>query len=833
MTAFDVQILLLLNSNKSQVTLGALGQAGFSNVHLIDATDSAEQIQAIQSLSAKQNTVLVCQFPACELSYWQLEVLQNHLPLQILLLAKELDQTRALIQSSRLQIMPSSQQLDEVINRCKKLSSRTIEQRPANSHSPHALEALWLSNKAPAPDSKYGINYQLCEQRNLSQLDIETLKNQLIDLLVIDIDLLETCSEAELRNLTKVMPCCLLTHASDTRQLPYLSYQFFGFIVASDDQISHDLYHQFSHYQQLQSNRILLNEYRQAIQQQQQASVTLASINDGVIRVNPQLEVEYLNPVAARLLGIQKDNAIGKSIDSIFEIFHEFSRVTAANPAAKCLHYKSDIKAEQKVILLDRSGNEYLIEHSAAPIRDKQGSIQGAVIVFRDFTETNKMKRKLDYQSQHDALTGLYNREVLDRSLKSALEETGYNDTSHCLLHINLHHFRLINESCGHDAGDQVLYDVGQLILHCIRETSDTLARVRGNEFGVLLRHCPISSAGKVADKILQAISTYKFAHHGQHYQISSNIGIACIDQPEVAIQEISACAETACQIAQEQGINNIQIFNVEDTEQAKRLDVMRLVTQLIKAEKNDQFELYCQAITPVRGDSHPSYELLLRMHTDNNDLISPGLFLSAAERYHLMPSIDRWVLRNAFDFFAHNPTLLEQVEHFTINLSGQSLIDDSCFEYIEQLFQLHTLDANKICFEITETAAISNYNRAASFIYKVREKGCKFSLDDFGSGMSSFAYLKELPVDFLKIDGLFVKNIANDEIDKAMVASINDIGHVMKLKTVAEFVEDQDALNILEQLGVDYAQGYHLCRPFPLIDLTQDLLNSSNKACL
>lgn len=748
---------------------------------------------------------MVCQAPSCRLDFWQLAQIQAKLG-QVVFISQQVEQVRSVLLASALEfsVCPS----EELVRHCTNLSARCDSQ----------ASALWLA-EANSPSSS--------PQLSFARAEVTTLKSQAADVLVFGEAQIQQLDQAELGELCQTHACFLVVeqHANRDQALAYLGLGVLDIFSLDTNELAQQIYAAYAAFRRWQHSQQLLDTHQQALTEQQQASVTLAAINDGVIRVNTQLEVEYLNPTAANFIGLAPEQVIGQALDSVFQIYHEFSKVAAINPVQRCLEEQQTVKASQKVILRDHQANEYLIEHSAAPILDQQAQLQGAVLVFRDFTETSNMERKLSFQAQHDSLTGLYNREVLDRHINAAIEETNYSDTSHCLFHINLHHFRLINDSCGHDAGDRVLREVGQLVRQCIREPADTLARVRGNEFGLLLRHCPLNAATQIAEKIIRAISEYQYLHNEQHYHISSSIGIACIDQAQVEAQEVSACAETACQIAQEQGVNSAQVFNVENTEQAQRRGVMKLVTQLIKAEKNDQFELYCQEISPVSGCGKPSYELLLRMHTDDNTMVAPGVFLSAAERYHLMPSIDRWVLRNAFEFFSKQPSLMAQVEHFTINLSGQSLIDDACYEYIDLLLKTYHLDACKICFEITETAAISNYTQAIGFINRVRKLGCKFSLDDFGSGMSSFAYLKELPVDFLKIDGLFIKNLANDEIDKAMVTSINDIGHVMKLKTVAEFVENQATLEILKQLGVDYAQGYHLCRPFPLSDLQQQIL--------
>lgn len=565
--------------------------------------------------------------------------------------------------------------------------------------------------------------------------------------------------------------------------------------------------------------------------EQQRAEITLASIGDGVITTDATGAITYLNPVAESLTGWRAEEAKNTPLRTIFNTYHEYSKSPALNALDRCLKEQKPIESSGNILLRNRYSNELIIEHSAAPIRDKDGNLIGAVMVFKDNTESEQMAQKLSFHSSHDNLTGLHNREILDQSITNVLSEIKQTEAHHTLCHVDLNNFKLINDSCGHAAGDKLLQEIAQLLVQKIRVSSDTIARIGADEFGILFRHCPVESAQRVAQSIVETIQDYSFEYGDNSYRVGISLGLAPINCDTPNLRDINNSAETASKMAKENGGNRYHVFNLDDNEQLQRHGEIQVITSLLRAERDNLFELYCQPITANELSLHEpdSYELLLRLKDDEGNVISPGQFLSAAERYNLMTNIDRWVIRTAIEFFKQNPHVFNSTEHFTINLSGQSLNDESCYVYIQELLSKANIENQKICFEITETAAIRNLVRAGNFIGAIRQLGCKFALDDFGSGMSSFAYLKRLPVDFLKIDGMFVKGLIEDPIDLAMVKSINDIGHVLKLKTIAEFVENEDILEKLKELGVDYSQGYHIAKPEPLNNL-KDKYKSSIK---
>lgn len=556
--------------------------------------------------------------------------------------------------------------------------------------------------------------------------------------------------------------------------------------------------------------------------EKERAQVTLASIGDGVITTDAQGRVEYLNPVAEQLTGWSAAEAHGRLLPEVFSIIRDDTRKQADSPLQAYLDETQAHELRRDSVLVDREGNEIAIDHSAAPIRDRENQIIGVVVAFHDVSHERQLAQEMSYQATHDALTGLYNRRAFEDRLRDALLDAKHNGFVHVLLYLDLDQFKIVNDAAGHVAGDELLRHVSALLLAETRR-SDTVARLGGDEFGVLLHECAREEGLKIAHKIRQVVHDFRFVWKDRSYAIGVSIGMVMVNGDSDSLSTILSAADAACYAAKDKGRNRVQLFQADDAELARRRGEMQWVTRLSKALEEDRFVLYAQPIVSLLSQMKEArYEVLIRMITEEGEIVPPGAFVPAAERYLLMPDIDRWVVHSLLNWAAIHCGCA----FYTINLSGESLNDDNFLAFVLEQFERTGVPPEKICFEITETAAVANLSSAMQFITALKKRGCQFSLDDFGAGWSSFAYLKNLPVDYLKIDGGFVKDMVNDPLDFAMVNSINQIGHAMGIRTVAEFAESEEILRRLAEIGVDYAQGYGIGRPRPLEEILVPLRN-------
>jgi len=444
------------------------------------------------------------------------------------------------------------------------------------------------------------------------------------------------------------------------------------------------------------------------------------------------------------------------------------------------------------------------------------------VMVFHDVSKSRAMAQQLNWQATHDTLTGLINRREFEKRLEQALAEAKTDQHQHALLYLDLDQFKIVNDTCGHVAGDELLKQLAVLLQSKLRE-GDVLARLGGDELGVLLSYCPEDKAQRVAEVLRIAVKEFRFIWENKSFDIGVSIGLVVVDAENVSVAELLSAADMACYAAKDDGRNRIHVYRRGDVDLVQRHGEMQWVNRLTRAVEENRLVLYRQRILSITDPSgaEEHYEILIRLRGENNEIIPPGAFIPAAERYGLMPAVDRWVVRTLFAAMAQQSgrACLENNEcSYAVNLSGASLNDDILLEYVREQLLLHSIAPRRIWFEITETAAIANLPKASRFIKEMKALGCRFSLDDFGSGVSSFAYLKNLAVDNLKIDGSFVKDIVDDPIDFAMVQAINQIGHVMGLRTTAEFVENDAILTRLREIGVDYAQGYGIHKPEPFV---------------
>ena len=546
--------------------------------------------------------------------------------------------------------------------------------------------------------------------------------------------------------------------------------------------------------------------------------VTLGSIGDGVITTDPEGCVTYVNPVGEVMTGWTNAEAVGKPLLSVFNIVNTLTNEVAFNPVELVLRDEQTAGLAEHTVLIQRGGAKFSIEDSAAPIRDKEGHIIGVVLVFHDVSQARLMATEMTHQATHDALTSLINRREFERRLELAIQSGKLEAKVHTLLYLDLDQFKIVNDTCGHVAGDELLRQLTSIMQGKLRQ-SDTLARMGGDEFGVLLESCATEPALRVAEVLRQTVSDFRFVWLDKAFPIGVSIGLVTFSNGGVLLGDVLRMADAACYVAKDKGRNRVHVYTQEDTEVAQRQGEMGWIGRIQKALDEDRFVLYSQKILSLapadEGEIH--YEVLLRMKDEDGTLIAPMAFIPAAERYGLMPTLDRWVIRTTFANCAARVLSGEEVGVSAINLSGMSICDEHFLEYVLQQFDLFKVAPNLICFEITETAAIINLASAAGFIRELKNIGCRFSLDDFGSGMSSFAYLKHLSVDYLKIDGAFVKDMLLDPIDCAMVEAINHIGHVMGIQTIAEFVENNQIQEKLREIGVDFAQGYGVEKPHPL----------------
>ncbi|MDH3490656.1 MAG: EAL domain-containing protein [Gammaproteobacteria bacterium] len=550
-------------------------------------------------------------------------------------------------------------------------------------------------------------------------------------------------------------------------------------------------------------------------EEKERAQITLQSIGDGVITTDANGKVDYINPVAQDLIGRDMRSSKGNCVTEIMTIVNEHTRATVENPVIRCLKEGRVISLAENSVLITANGEEVPIQDSAAPIRDRIGNIIGSVMVFHDVSKESRLFRQLSYQASHDTLTGLVNRREFENHLIGALERTRDNgDETHALLYVDLDQFKVVNDTFGHTAGDALLKQLTELIQKSIRST-DVLSRLGGDEFGVLLERCDEQHAIEVAESIRGSIEGYRFEWQGSFTTVRCSIGVVLVTNENADVAAVMSSADVACYSAKDMGRNQVHLYRHSDA--SLRHEEMKWVSRITSAVDEDRFELFFQPIIGI-GKNHDKerghYELLLRMRDENGELVPPDMFIPSAERYNLMSTLDRWVIHEALTELADRSDGGEARYTLAINLSGTSLSEDRFLEFVIDELRKHKLPKGAICFEITETAAISNLSRVVHFMQTLKKLGCKFSLDDFGSGLSSFTYLKNLPVDYLKIDGHFIRNVVEDSVDESMVRAIREVGHAMGIETIAERVETKQVLEKLGSLGVEFAQGYYIARP-------------------
>ncbi|GEM_PF-1815724 len=549
------------------------------------------------------------------------------------------------------------------------------------------------------------------------------------------------------------------------------------------------------------------------------AEATLRSITDGVVTTDPDGRVIAMNPAAERLLR-HRGETVGRPLDELFSVVDDLTRAPLKLPALLSIAEDCAVDTGLDALLVRADGREVPIQAAAAPMHRADGSIAGAVVVMRDVGQERRLQRLLVHQASHDALTGLANRSAFEMVLTQALAEARrHPDAGLWLCYVDLDQFKMINDSCGHQAGDQLLQQVALELKAAVRDC-DMVARMGGDEFAVLLKRCTQDGAVHIIDRMRRRLAEFRFAWQDESFLTAGSFGLVPLHAGSGSLYDLLSAADSACYIAKERGRNRIHLADGQDEAVRQYGGEIKWAHETIRAIEDDRLCLYFQPIKPLKHDGGLHIEILVRMIDTEGRLVAPGVFIPAAERYNLMRDVDRWVLRETLTTFADTPS--DSV--ISVNLSGQSLCDDDFLEFAQSAIKASGIDPQVLCFEITETAAMSNLIRAQEVIRTLQASGCRFALDDFGSGLSSFGYLKNLPINYLKIDGSFVKNILDQPLDRAFVQSMSDLGHLMGIATIAEYVENAEIERVLVDIGVDFAQGYGIAPPRPISVLFREM---------
>lgn len=546
------------------------------------------------------------------------------------------------------------------------------------------------------------------------------------------------------------------------------------------------------------------------------AEATLESISEGVVTTDPRGLIEYVNSAAEILLGCQRDRLQGRQLSEVAALVDEADRRPLGDPVARCLEEGRRVDLGRRALLVSRTtGEEFSVELRASPIRTAGNVTTGCVIVLHDVSELRGLTRQMSYQASHDPLTGLVNRREFERRLDEALKTGRAGSSSHVLCYLDLDRFKAVNDTSGHMAGDSMLREIAGILKEKIRD-SDVVARVGGDEFGMLLIGCPLDKARQIADDVCAAIRDYRFVWRDQIFSVGVSIGLVELGRESGSIEDTLSAADSACYVAKQQGRGRIHIYSARDEAVARQRGEIVWLQRLQAALKENRFELHVQPIVAIAGkpDTGPALEVLLRLRDADGRESQPMDFMHAAERYHLMPSVDRWVLQAAFAAIGAGALRLPKGRSAAINISSQTLADPQFLEFVVECLDRSGVQPSQVCFELSESAVAANLSHASRFIAVLHGLGCQFALDDFGSGLGSFANLKRLSMDYLKIDGSFIRGLGSDDVDSAMVGAMIDMARSLGIKVVAEHVETEQAFEIVRALKVDFVQGFVVGRP-------------------
>ncbi|MGJ8667850.1 MAG: putative bifunctional diguanylate cyclase/phosphodiesterase [Oceanococcus sp.] len=536
---------------------------------------------------------------------------------------------------------------------------------------------------------------------------------------------------------------------------------------------------------------------------------------DGVIGLNCYGNIVYLNQAAARLLSVNAEDALGQALEKIATL--EVDRVRSRRLNRMGEDQESRFHPDAKAMVLIGSCRRRPID--LLEIKQPSGSSRGEkLLILHDLSRETELQQSITEQARNDKLTGLLNRYELDRCLGNLIEDAETSGQTHALLYIDLDQFKVVNDTCGHQAGDELLRMLGMHLKKAVQH-GDIVGRLGGDEFAVLLCQVDPEDALEVAQRICKTINAIRFAWGSYSFAVKASIGATMLTEHTRTSSVAMRQADSACYAAKDQGRNRVHLFTESDRQLVHRRGEMQWLSQINQALDEDRLCIVKQRIAPLQANGCTEMaEVLVRMQMADGKEIAPGAFIPAAERYNLMPAIDRWVIRRTLQTLACIPRDADPIERYTVNLSGLSIGDPSFLNFILQEFESSGVSPTRICFEVTETAAVASFSRAVRFMSLLREVGCQFALDDFGSGMSSFGYLRELPVDYLKIDGMFVADLDVDPFHRAIVRSITEVDHAAGKKTIAEHVDSEANLKLLRDMGVDYVQGFFIERPAPFL---------------
>ena len=548
------------------------------------------------------------------------------------------------------------------------------------------------------------------------------------------------------------------------------------------------------------------------------AQLALDAVGEGLITTDAQGNIDYLNRSAEALTGIQSQEATGQSFGTLIGFIDEHDRRPLADPVRQCLDTGSRAALGRRALMITRAtGNELGVEASAWPIRGPEGEVAGAVVMLHDVTELRGLTQQMSYQASHDALTGLVNRREFERRLGEVLETARAGRQGHVMCYLDLDRFKAVNDTSGHLAGDNMLREVAALVREAVRD-SDTVARLGGDEFGVLLVGCPLEKARQIADDIWRAIGEYRFVWKDRIFSVGVSIGIVEMTGESNSMEEIMNAADSACYVAKRQSDSHVHVYSSHDEVVARSRGEIHWLQRLQAALRDGFFELHVQPIEPARAGTlgGPAMEVFVRLHDDGQP-VAPAEFFPAAERYRLMSLIDRWVLRSALGALVAGAIRVPPGRSLSINVSGQTLADPTFLEFVVEELDRTAVLPQQVCFEVAETSVIGNIDQARRFIDVLHGMGCRFALDNFGTDLGGFANLKQLPMDYLKIDGSFMRNLARDSVNQAMVSAVVSMARTLNFRLIAEQVEDLPALEAARAMGIHFVQGHAIGRPRPL----------------